>query len=496
MGDLRLLFDSIEDQAIVMLDPDGRVTLWGRGAQRLTGWTEPEAVGRHIGMVYPPDAAAEGEPDADLARALRLDRIEMEGWRQRKDGSGFLASIVVTALHDDGQVLHGFATVLSDVTERRAAEEALRASQSHLHSILSTAPDAMVVINEAGAILSFSGAAEKLFGYTQAEVVGRDVRLLMLPKDRRRHRGFISRYLQTGQARIIGTSRQLLAQHRDGSSIPVELTIGEAQGDHGRIFTGFMRDMTERRRAEERVAALQSELIHVSRITAMGAMASSLAHELNQPITAVVNYVEGVRALMQAPNAEDVYAIGDALDAAAKEALRAGDIVRHLRDFIARGEVGKTVEALPDLIHESAEFGLVDAREEGISVRFDLDPAASPVLVDRVQIQQVLINLMRNAVEAMRDCPQRQLTITTRLDPPGIVRVSIADTGVGVPEEIMQQLFSAFVSTKSRGMGLGLSICRTIIEANGGRISMEPGPEKGAVFLFTLIHAGAEDQDG
>lgn len=379
---------------------------------------------------------------------------------------------------------------------RQATEEALRASESHLRSILSTAPDAMVVIDEAGRILSFSAAAEALFGYAQTDVVGHDIGVLMPPAERLRHGNFIRSYLETGETHVIGVSRQLVARHRDGSLIPVELTVGEAQGDHGRIFTGFMRDMRERRRAEERVAALQAELIHVSRVSAMGAMASTLAHELNQPITAVANYIEGVRSLMQRPDTDDLPMIREALDAAVREALRAGDIVRHLRDFVARGEVEKTVEPLPGLIHEAAEFGLMDAREEGIAVRFDLDPAASPVLVDRVQVQQVLINLMRNAVEAMRGCAERRLTVTSRIEQPGFVRVSIADTGVGVAPQVAQQLFSAFVSTKLRGMGLGLSICRTIIEANGGRIAMEPGRDRGTIFHFTLIHARTEDQDG
>lgn len=488
--------DAIDGPTIYMLDPDGRIMLWNKGAQQLTGWTGAETVGQHIGMVYPPDTAVGGRPDTDLARALRCGRIETEDWRQRKDGSRFLASITVTALYDDRRQLRGFAKVVSDITARRAAEEALRASESHLRSILSTAPDPMVVIDEAGRILSFSAAAETLFGYARTDVVGRDIGVLMSPTERLRHGDFIRRYLETGETHVIGASRQLLARHRNGTLIPVELTVGEARGDHGLIFTGFMRDMTERRRTEERVAALQAELIHVSRISAMGAMASTLAHELNQPITAVANYIEGVLSLMQRPDASDLPLIRDALDAAVREALRAGDIVRHLRDFIARGEVEKTVEPLPDLIREAAEFGLMDAREEGIAVRFDLDPAASPVLVDRVQIQQVLINLMRNAVEAMRGCAERQLTIASRVEQAGFVRVSIADTGVGVAPQVAQQLFNAFVSTKSRGMGLGLSICRTIIEANGGRIAMEPGRDSGAIFHFTLIHARTEDRDG
>lgn len=495
-GDLGLLMDSIEGQAIYMLDPDGRVTLWSKGAQQMTGWSESEALGSHLGLFYPPETAAEGRPDADLADALRLGRMEKEDWRRRKDGSRFLASIAVTPLYDDRRHLRGYAKVVSDLTQRRAAEEALRASESHLRSILLTVPDAMIVIDEKGSILSFSAAAETLFGYAQAEVVGRDVGLLMPPQERQRQVAFLRRHVEAGESRIAGASHQVTALHRDGTLIPVELTVGEAQGDHGRIFTGFIRDLTEKRRAEERVAALQAELIHVSRVSAMGAMASTLAHELNQPITAVVNYVEGIRSLMQAPEAEDATLVRDALDAAVREALRAGDIVRHLRDFVTRGEVDKTVEPLPDIIREAAEFGLMDAKENGVAVRFDLDPAASPVLVDRVQIQQVLINLMRNAIEAMHGCTKRRLTITSRVEQSGFIRVSIADTGAGVPPEIAQQLFNAFVSTKSRGMGMGLSICRTIIEANGGRIAMEPAQGGGAIFHFTLIHAQTEDQDG
>ncbi len=494
--DLGLLMDSIEGQAIYMLDRDGRITLWNKGAERLTGWTEAEAIGQHIVLFYPPEAVARGKPYADLARVLREGHFETEDWRQRKDGSRFLASIAVTALYDDQQQLRGFAKVLSDITQRHAAEEARRASESHLLSILSTIPDAMVVIDENAAILSFSTAAEKLFGYRAEEIVGRNVDILMQDADRDRHDGYVRRYLETGQARIIGVGRQLMAKHKDGSPIPVELTVGEARGDHGRIFTGFMRDMTERRRTEERVAALQAELIHVSRVSAMGAMASTLAHELNQPITAVVNYIEGVRNLMRQPSAEEVPMICDALEDATKEALRAGDIVRHLRDFVARGEVEKTVEPLPELIDEAANFGLMDAREAGIDVHLDLDPAASPVLVDRVQIQQVLINLMRNAIEAMHDATVKRLTLVTRIDQPGFVRVSIRDTGAGIPQEMAQHLFSAFISTKAKGMGLGLSICRTIIEANGGRIWMTPGEDGGTIFHFTVVHARTEDRDG
>jgi two-component system sensor kinase FixL len=227
-------------------------------------------------------------------------------------------------------------------------------------------------------------------------------------------------------------------------------------------------------------------------------MASTLAHELNQPITAIANYVEAVRHQLAAPDPDDLPMLREALEETAKETLRAGHIVRRLRDFIARGDVEKTIEPLPALINEAAALGLMGAREKGIEPQFDLDPYASPVLVDKIQIQQVLINLIRNACEAMSESDERRLTVTSKLDEqPGFVRIIVADTGPGVAPDVAAQLFTAFVSTKSEGMGLGLSICRTIVEANGGRIWMQPRAKGGgAEFHFTLMRAGQEDDHG
>jgi two-component system sensor kinase FixL len=273
----------------------------------------------------------------------------------------------------------------------------------------------------------------------------------------------------------------------------MELAVGETSGGTQRLFTGFVRDLTERRKTEERLETLQSELIHVSRVSAMGTMASTLAHELNQPITAIANYAEAIRDLLAQPVPDDLPMIREALDDTAREALRAGHIVRRLRDFVARGEVEKTIEKLPTLINEAAVLGLLGAREKGVEAVFDLDPYASPVLVDKVQIQQVLINLIRNAVEAMSHADERRLTITSRLDNPGFVRVIVADSGPGVAPDMADQLFTAFVSTKADGMGLGLSICRTIVEANGGKIWMEPRAGGGTEFHFTLVRTQAEE---
>jgi two-component system sensor kinase FixL len=353
----------------------------------------------------------------------------------------------------------------------------------------------MVVIDDQGTIISFSAAAERLFGYSEAELLGLNVSCLMPSPDRERHDTYLARYMQTGEKRIIGIGRVVFAERRDGTAFPMELSIGETTEGTQRLFTGFIRDLTERQRTEQKLETLQSELIHVSRVSAMGTMASTLAHELNQPITAVTNYVEAVRDLLAEPRLDDMPLIREALDDAAKEALRAGHIVRRLRDFVARGEVEKTAEKLPPLISEAAVLGLMGAREKGVEPIFDLDPYASPVLVDKVQIQQVLINLIRNAIEAMAQSEVRRLTVSARLDDPGFARVVVADTGPGVAPRVAEQLFTAFVSTKAEGMGLGLSICRTIIEANGGRIWMESAPGGGTEFHFTLVRVETEERD-
>jgi two-component system sensor kinase FixL len=491
-SEFNLLIDGATEYAICMLDPEGRVLIWNAGGQRLMGWSEAEVVGQDVATFYPQDTRQAGKPRADLAMAQAEGKIEDEAWILRKDGSEFLAHVSITALHDQAGALRGLGKVVRDVTDQRASERALDAGAEHVRSILSTVPDAMVVIDERGKILSFSAAAERLFGFQEAEVLGENVRCLMPSPDRERHDAYIQRYLDTGERKVIGMGRVVVGLRKDGTTFPMELSVGEAIGHGPRMFTGFVRDLTDRQRTQARLEELQAELIHIARVSGMGTMASTLAHELNQPITAVANYVEAVRDLLAKPDPDDLPMIREALDDAAGEAMRAGHIVRRLRDFVARGEVEKSVEDLPSVIHEAAALGLMGARDQGLDPVFDLDAKATPVLIDRVQIQQVVINLARNAVEAMSGAEQPRLWLRTRDQGDGLVRVTIADNGPGVAPNIAGQLFTAFVSTKTEGMGLGLSICRTIVEANGGRIWHEPGPDGGSQFHFTLVKVDKE----
>ena len=365
--------------------------------------------------------------------------------------------------------------------------EPQREAAAHLRSILATVPDAMVVIDEQGTILSFSAAAERMFGYGESDLVGENVRILMPSPDRERHDQYLINYLTTGIRKIIGVGRVTTALHRDGNTFPIELSVGEAWLGERRIFTGFIRDLTERQQTLLRLQDLQSELAHVGRVSEMGTLASSLAHELNQPLTAVANYCESARDLLdQEPDAETLEMIKEALDEAAQQAVRAGQIVRRLRDFMSTGETERRIESLQRLINEANALALVGSREYGIDVQLELDPAADTVLVDRIQIQQVLVNLIRNAIDAMMDTQVRSLTLRTASDGQGLVEVTIEDTGSGISDAIAAQLFQPFVTSKENGMGIGLSICRTIIEAHGGRIWFDLAANGGTAFHFTV----------
>ena len=378
---------------------------------------------------------------------------------------------------------------------REAAEQNLDllARQAHLKSILDTVPDAMIVIDEQGIMSSFSMAAERLFGYTAAEVIGKNVKMLMPPPYREAHDGYIGRYLATGERRIIGIGRVVVGERKDGSTFPMELSVGEMRSSNQRFFTGFVRDLSERQVTEARLQELQSELVHISRLTAMGEMASTLAHELNQPLSAIANYLKGTRRLLETASDERAATMRDAMDKAAEQAMRAGQIIRRLRDFVSRGETERRVESLAKLVEEASALALVGAKERGVRVRFQFDPRVDLVLADRVQIQQVMLNLMRNAVDAMDNSGRREMVLSTTALPEDMVEIAVADTGSGIAEEVAEQLFQPFVTTKRQGMGVGLSISRTIVDAHGGRIWAEPNRDGGTVFRFTLRSVSKEE---
>jgi len=394
------------------------------------------------------------------------------------NGVGFVVIGVVVSW--GGEMLHQSRRRTIAMTRDALAREA------HLQSILDTVPEAMIVIDERGIMRSFSSAAERLFGYRADEALEQNVKILMPTPYREDHDGYLQRYMQTGERHIIGIGRVVVGRRKDGSTFPMELAVGEMNSGNRRFFTGFIRDLTERQNTEARLQELQSELVHISRLTAMGEMASTLAHELNQPLSAISNYLKGSRNLLEDRSDENSTTIRNALDKAADQAMRAGQIIRRLRDFVSRGETERRAESIGKLVEEASALALVGVKDRGIHVRFEFDPSVDQVLADRVQIQQVLLNLIRNAMDAMETSEVRDLTIAITRTDKGLVRVSVIDTGSGIAPEVAKQLFQPFVTTKRDGMGVGLSISRTIVEAHCGQIWVEQNPLGGTIFHFTL----------
>jgi two-component system sensor kinase FixL len=380
--------------------------------------------------------------------------------------------------------------------ELAASQNELRSRQAFLRCIVATVPDAIVVIDDKGIILSFSGNAERLFGFTGREVQGQNVSMLMPASHRQDHDGYLARYLATGERRMIGMGRVVVGQRKDGSTFPMELSVGEVLLQGNRQFIGFVRDLTEHHEREQLLHEVQSELLHMSRLSTLGQMASTLAHELNQPLAAIANYLQGSRRLLEHDSDERSAQLREALDKAGEQALRTGQIIRRLRDFVARGETEWRIESIKRLVEEASALALVAAKEQSVRVTFQLDPSVDLVLVDKVQVEQVLLNLLRNAIEAVEASDRRELVVSTTPAAENMIAVSVADTGPGVDPQIASQLFQPFVTTKRQGMGIGLSISRTIIESHGGQITMEPNPGGGSIFRFTLRAVTPEELEG
>jgi two-component system sensor kinase FixL len=482
-------FRVLERTHAIVRSLDGTITHWSSGMQRLYGYSEADAIGRRSHELLRTEFP---RAPGDIAKEL----LENEFWNGeltniRKDGTRACVASQWSLWRNAGAT--EVIEVHSDITHLKAVEQESASREAHVKSILETVPDAMIVINERGIMQSFSVAAERLFGYRPNEVIGKNIKMLMPSPYRESHDSYLERYLRTGERRIIGIGRVVVGERKDGSTFPMELAVGEMRSADQRFFTGFIRDLTERQKTEARLQELQTELVHISRLTAMGEMASALAHELNQPLSAVANYLKGAKRLMDGRADDDSKLVCGAMDKAAEQALRAGQIIRRLRDFVARGESERRVESINKLIEEANALALVGAKEHGVRVRHQIDPAHDLILADKVQIQQVLLNLLRNAMDAMTGGERRELLVSTRPLDTNMIEVSVADTGPGISADIASQLFQPFVTTKPQGMGVGLSISRTIIEAHGGQIWTEPNPGGGAIFRFTLRTLSKED---
>lgn len=481
-GLLAAIVESSED-AIVSTTLDGIVTSWNRAAENIFGYTAAEMLGRPVTPLAPTERIA--ELPGLLARIAAGERIvHYRSERRHKDGRVFPVAMTISPIRDEQGRIVGASRITRDITEEQNSEMARRRDAAQLQAILDTVPDGMIIIDEHGTVRSFSATAERMFGYAAEEVLGHNVQLLMPSPYREQHDEYVARYLATGERRIIGLGRVVAGERKDGTIFPLELAVGEVKTEGHRLFTGFVRDLTERQKTLRRVQELQAELSHVSRLTEMGQMASALAHEINQPLTAAANYLQAIRRLLA--SGDRAARVPGVLDQALAQIERAAEIIARLRAFMRKGESKERPEQLAPVIEEAAALALIGAKERGIDVRLVTAPDLPRVAIDKLQIQQVLINLMRNAIEAMAESARRELTITAEVVGDGMVGVRVGDTGPGIAPEVAERLFQPFVTTKPQGMGVGLSICRSIVEGHGGRLWTEANPGGGTVFAFVL----------
>ncbi len=423
------------------------------------------------------------------ARQLGTKSMELTTHLRHRSGNILDVLVHIEGIEIDNQNL--IYASWTNITEISQLRRELEGSEGQLRSILETIPDAMIVIDENGRVTSFSATAERLFGWSRSEILGQDVSVLMPGPDKLHHASYLSRYLRTHERRIIGVGRRVQGQRRDGSIFPMELSIGEVCTQDRYLFTGFIRDLTEQESSQRRLSDLQAELQHVSRLSIAGEMASALAHELNQPLTAIASSMKAAsRFLETSPHyAELPQRALEAMHRAAGQSLRAGQIVQRLRDFVMKREAKKSPEMVHDIIGDACALAALDTRQQGINVIVSIDPHLPLVMVDRVQIQQVILNLIRNSKEAMsemNDTKPKQIQISASGGRSRVLEISVSDTGPGLSSTVVSRLFEPFVTTKRNGMGVGLSICRSIVEAHGGQLWSEAHSTSGAVFRFTL----------
>jgi two-component system sensor kinase FixL len=308
---------------------------------------------------------------------------------------------------------------------------------------------------------------------------------------REEHNAYVERYRRTGEKRIIGIGREVLGLRKDGAIFPLELAVGEVKAAGRRMFAGFVKDVSARQLSEQRLQELQAELVHVARLSAMGEMASALAHELNQPLTAIINYAQTTRGLLERHPDERTAGLASLLEKTVQQASRAGQIIRHLRQFIAKGETDRALEDVNAVVEEASALALIGTAGKGIATRRVLEKGLPPVLVDRIQIHQVITNLIRNSVDALEEVERREIVISSRRAASGTIEIAVADTGPGLAPEVAQRLFQPFVTTKPGGLGIGLSICRSIVDGHGGRLWASDNPGGGTIFHVRLPTAEA-----
>lgn len=478
---------------LIITDADGRVLCFNAGCERLFGVAVTEVMGQPLA-----DALHEGGLPGCLVQQLRrLQAGEQPPPQVRSvvaaDGRRrtvcWSSSLLKAAPDVPLLVSAGI-----DVTDTERDNAARFEDAARLHAVLEAAVDGIITIDEHSRIESVNPAVERLFGWREAELLGQSVNMLMPEPYQSQHDGYMSHYLDTGERRIIGIGREVEGRRKDGSVFPLELAVSEVCLPGRRLFTGIVRDVSQRRLAEQQARQRLEELAHASRLADLGELTSSIAHEINQPLAAIVSFADACLRMLRAGTGSPEVLRG-ALEQISAQGERAGDIVHNLRQFVHKGSTTRTQVDVNKVIRDVLGLLSHDLRQRRVRVQLLLDESLPEVSADRVQVGQVTLNLVRNALEAIGEDEgsPREIRISTARSGQHLLEVSVSDTGVGLPPEGPQRVFETFFTTKPQGMGIGLSICRSLVEAHGGRLTAESNQQAGATFRFTLPLSAADD---
>jgi two-component system, LuxR family, sensor kinase FixL len=467
---------------IVIVDSAGVVQVYNDACESLFGYAPDEVIGRDIRFLMP---AHDGRLAPHPSRAGIGGEVE----GRRKDGSAFPMYLSVGEGIADGAKI--FVCVIRDLTQLKSEIAKREDANQMLAQIVQSSDDAIISKTLDGVIMSWNKAAQRIFGYDASEAVGRNM-LMLIPPDRVMEEEDILSLLRSGREI---SHFETIRRHKDGSDVLVSISVSPMRDSHGRIVGAakIIRDIGERKRAEAHMRQLQVELAHVQRLSSMGLMSSAIAHELNQPLTAINNYVQAARRVLEQHEPDAPARACRMIDKASAQVLRAGAIIRNLRDFVEKRESARSFTDLNEVVREAIDLSLAGTAHYGIDVRLELDPVLQPVMIDSVQIQQVLVNLIRNGMEAMQAVDRRELCISTAADGGDFAQVTVRDSGPGLPEAVQKCLFQPFVTTKDNGMGIGLTICQSIVEAHGGSIVVLRDGAPGTAFRFRVPFVGQRE---
>jgi PAS domain S-box-containing protein len=481
---LREILDGIPG-FVCTLSPAGQVELpnqrllefFGKTLEEVNAWSTND-------MVHPDDlprvtaevthSFTSGAPYDGELRYRRADGVYR--WFQVR---------ILPARDTEGRITRRYG-LITDIDDRKRAEDELRRGEARHRVVVETASDAVVSIDESGAIILANPATKRIFGYTPEDLIGKPLTVLMPGSMRKFHEAGLKRYLDTGERRLNWQGTEMTAQRANGEEFPAEVSFGEMTTDQGKVFTGFIRDISEKKRADEELQNTHAELARMMRVMTVGQLTASIAHEVNQPLSGIVtNASTCLRMLKSDP--PNIDGARETAQRTIRDGNRASEVITRLRTLFSKKQIEVEPLDLNEVAREVVALVSGELQRNDVILKQEFSDQLPAVYGDRVQLQQVILNLLRNASDAMSNIEDRprQMALRTELED-GHIRLSVQDSGVGFTPEVANQMFEPFYTTKPDGMGVGLSVSRSIIEANRGRLWATPNDGPGATFAFSI----------